>query len=135
MSSTQEEHPHIQKPRQTTNFGSMSSASSFPKTETKYQLGKMISASSYLNFRHKVPTLAGCALHPHIQKHRRNSASSYPKTQTNTNFGRMNSASSYPKTQIKYQIWKPELCMIISKIRDKVSTLAGCTLKVPTLAG
>ena len=122
---------HIQKPRETTNFATMSSASSYPKTQAK------------------VPTLAGLALHLHMQKPRQSTnygrmscISSYQKIpnkvsalylhiqkpRKSTNFGKMFSASSYPKIETKDQLWQDELVIFVSKNSNKVPTLVGCAL-------
>ena len=98
--------PSYIKPIQCTNIGRMSSASSHTNSQKKFQLCQDEMCFLISKNPDKVPTLAGCCLHPHIQKPRQS-----------TKFGRMNTASSYPKTQEK-------LCILISKIPDKVPTLA-----------
>ena len=87
-------HLHIQKPRQSTNYGRMSCVSSYPKIQNKVS-----------------------ALYLHIQKPRKS-----------TNFGKMFSASSYPKIETKDQLWQDELVIFVSKNSNKVPTLVGCAL-------
>ena len=88
-------HRHIEKPRQSTKFGTMSFASTYPKISDKvYNFSRMSSASSY------------------------------PKTQTKFQLWQDELCILVSKTQTKYKLWQDVLCILIFKYLDKVPYLA-----------
>ena len=97
------------------NLGTISSISSYPKTQTKYH--------QLWHVELRIHICKDPDNHPHIQRSRQcnnfgkmNSIPAYPKKkEQSTNVGRMSSASSIQKKTRKYQHCQNELCILISK--------------------